>query len=150
MLACFCLWQVFRMNNADNKQTARVIPAPASHIPEPTLSAPPPAASLAAQPVPRATLSPTAAGAPTAAPIRSNPSASPPGQSTVAGPSGPATALPLLRLQAIVYDRLHPSAIINGRTLLLGDKFGELCLVALTSKSVTLAGEGKTNVLTLR
>jgi hypothetical protein len=53
------------------------------------------------------------------------------------------------RLQAVVYNPRRPSALINGRTLFVGDHFGELQVVAISPSSATLVGQGKTNVLTI-
>ncbi len=39
--------------------------------------------------------------------------------------------------------------MISGKTLFIGDKLGELRLVAIDPQSATLIGSGQTNVLTL-
>jgi hypothetical protein len=54
-----------------------------------------------------------------------------------------------IRLQAIIFHPTRPSAIINGKTLFLGDMLGEMQLVAIGRESATLAGSGQTNLLTL-
>ena len=54
-----------------------------------------------------------------------------------------------LRLQGIVFQPAHPSAMISGKTLFIGDKLGELRVVAIDPQSATLIGSGQTNVLTL-
>ena len=54
-----------------------------------------------------------------------------------------------LRLQAIVFDPTRPSAMIGGKTLFIGDKLGELRVIAIDRESATLAGAGQTNVLAL-
>jgi|SRR6266568_1094692 len=54
-----------------------------------------------------------------------------------------------LRLQGIVFQPAHPSAMISGKTLFIGDKLGELRVVAIDPQSATLVGLGQTNVLTL-
>ena len=53
------------------------------------------------------------------------------------------------RLQAIVFRRTRPSAMISGKTLFVGDKFGDLRVVAISADSATLVGGGQTNVLIL-
>jgi len=53
------------------------------------------------------------------------------------------------RLQAIVFRRTRPSAMISGKTLFVGDKFGDLRVVAISPDSATLVGGGQTNVLIL-
>lgn len=54
-----------------------------------------------------------------------------------------------LRLQAIVFNPKRPSAMINGKTLFIGDKLGDLRVVAIDRDSAILAGAGRTNILTL-
>ena len=53
------------------------------------------------------------------------------------------------KLQAVVFDPKHPSAIISGRSVFVGDKVNDLRVVAISQESVTLAGGGQTNVLVL-
>jgi hypothetical protein len=55
-----------------------------------------------------------------------------------------------LNLQAIVYNPKRPSAMINGRTLFLGDHVGDFRVAAISSKTVTVIRPGKTNILILR
>jgi hypothetical protein len=54
-----------------------------------------------------------------------------------------------LRLQAIVFNPRRPSAMISGKTLFVGDKLGDLRVVAIDQQSATLAGAGQTNILSL-
>ena len=56
---------------------------------------------------------------------------------------------PSLRLQAIIFNPRRPSALISGRTVFLGDKFGELRVTRISPTSVTLSGPGRTNLLEL-
>jgi len=56
---------------------------------------------------------------------------------------------PPLKLQAILLNATHPSAMIGGKTLFIGDSFGDLQLIAIGHQSATLVGAGKTNVLSL-
>jgi hypothetical protein len=53
------------------------------------------------------------------------------------------------RLQGIVWTSTHPSAMINGKTVFVGDKFGDGRVTAITKDSATLVASGETNVLTL-
>jgi len=53
------------------------------------------------------------------------------------------------KLQAVVFDPKHPSAIISGRSVFIGDKVNDLRVIAISQESVTLAGGGQTNVLVL-
>jgi len=56
---------------------------------------------------------------------------------------------PALRLQAIIFNPRRPSALISGRTVFLGDKYGNQRVIRITRNSATLAGGGQTNVLSL-
>ena len=53
------------------------------------------------------------------------------------------------KLQAVVFDPRRPSAIISGRSVFVGDRVNDLRVVAISQESVTLAGNGQTNVLAL-
>ena len=68
---------------------------------------------------------------------------------TAPAPEPAAPPAPALKLQAIVYSPTRPSAIVNGRTVFLGDRVGDLRVTAITQETATLIGAGKTNVLTL-
>jgi hypothetical protein len=61
----------------------------------------------------------------------------------------PAPKPPPLRLQAIVFNPKRPSVLISGRTLFVGEKLGDLRVVAIDQESATLVGAGKTNILTM-
>jgi hypothetical protein len=54
-----------------------------------------------------------------------------------------------LKLQGIIYNPRRPSAVINGRTLFLGDHFRDFRVTSIGADSVTLVGAGQTNVLNL-
>jgi hypothetical protein len=56
---------------------------------------------------------------------------------------------PLLKLQGIIFDPRRPSAVINGRTLFIGDRLRGMRVVSITSETATLTGGGRTNVLSL-
>jgi hypothetical protein len=73
-------------------------------------------------------------------------------------PTQDVAAVPIIReqeprivpkLQAVVFDPKHPSAIIGGRSVFVGDRVNDSRVVAISQESVTLAGNGQTNVLTL-
>jgi len=76
-------------------------------------------------------------GSATNAPVEAAPETSSPGPRPI-------------RLQAIVFHPTRPSAMINGKTLFIGDMLGEMQLVAIGRESATLVGGGQTNLLTLR
>ena len=56
---------------------------------------------------------------------------------------------PPLKLQGIVYDPKRPSAVINGRTVFVGDRIRQLRVVAITAETATLVDSSHTNVLSL-
>lgn len=68
---------------------------------------------------------------------------------SAASPKAP-PAPPPIRLQGIVDDPSRPSAMINGKTLFVGDMLGVMQVVAISPNSATLVGAGQTNLLTLR
>ena len=57
--------------------------------------------------------------------------------------------MPAPKLQAVVSDPKRPSAIISGKSVFVGDKYGDLRVVSITQESVKLVGGGQTNVLVL-
>jgi hypothetical protein len=63
-----------------------------------------------------------------------------------AGEVGPA---PGLKLQGIAFNPHQPSAIINGRTLNLGDHVDGFRLIGISPVAVTLVSATETNVLSL-
>jgi len=54
-----------------------------------------------------------------------------------------------LRLQAIIFNPKRPSVMISGKTLFVGDKLGDMRVVAIEKDSAILAGGGQTNVLSV-
>jgi hypothetical protein len=54
-----------------------------------------------------------------------------------------------LRLQTIFFNPKRPTAVISGKSVCVGDKVGDLRVLAIDQESATLVGAGKTNVLTL-
>ena len=72
-------------------------------------------------------------------------------QSPVKAPPDTASTLPKgIRLQGIVFDPVRPSVMINGKTLFVGEMYGEFRLAAVDRSSATLVGGGRTNLLNLR
>jgi len=55
-----------------------------------------------------------------------------------------------LRLQGIMFDPAHPSAMIKGKTVMVGDQIDEFVVTAISPTSATLVSAFKTNVLTLQ
>lgn len=56
-------------------------------------------------------------------------------------------ALP--KLQGIFYRPDRPSALLNGKTVLIGGRSGEFLVIAITQQSVTVVRSGMTNILSL-
>ncbi|MFO1486852.1 MAG: hypothetical protein U1F65_00090 [Verrucomicrobiota bacterium] len=58
-------------------------------------------------------------------------------------------APPPLRLQAVFYTPPQPSAVINGKSVRVGDIVREMQVAAIGSSSVLLVSQSQTNFLTL-
>ena len=156
LLTLLLAWQwVQRRNPAEpadvNARTARV--ASAAAAPQPA-SAPAAAGAtapaLATQPVPatQPTSPPSPiTGAATNAPAADAQESTVTNTPAVTPPPAPKPAP--LRLQAIVFNPTRPSAMISGKTLFIGDKLGDLRVVAIGPQSATLVGAGQTNVFSL-
>jgi len=56
---------------------------------------------------------------------------------------------PELKLQGIFFNPRRPSAVVNGRTVYVGDKVSGFRILAITSQTVTMATTTTTNVLSL-
>jgi hypothetical protein len=71
----------------------------------------------------------------------------------VVAPPAPAVVAPpkptVPKLQGIVFSPTRPSAMISGRTLFLGDKFGDQKVARIEVDSVTLVSATQTNVMSL-
>ena len=61
----------------------------------------------------------------------------------------PVAAPALPKLQGIFYRPDRPSALLNGKTVLVGGRSGEFLVVKITQQSVTLVRAGETNVVSL-
>lgn len=124
--------------------------------PEPAI---PTAAVTTSKPIPTATQ-------PKPGPVAKPSSTTPPTPAGVPAPVGPApgrvlvatTNVPavvaeaqpaLPKLQGIFYRPDRPSALLNGKTILIGGRSGEFLVVAITQQSVTVVRAGKTNLLSL-
>ena len=167
LMALLFAWQLVQSLGSKGPATVK---ATTATVPQPAAASQPSAApavasaaapSAAAQPSPaRQPVSPpgavtaTAKASPpdAAAPPASPPLASAPqneatNAAAVTPPSPPKPAP--LRLQGIVFTPTRPSAMINGKTLFVGDKVGSLRVIAIGHDSAILAGAGQTNVLML-
>lgn len=52
-----------------------------------------------------------------------------------------------IKLQAILFNTTRPSAIINGKTVYVGNRFGEYRVASITQTRATLVSSTATNVL---
>lgn len=71
----------------------------------------------------------------------------PPVEQPVAPPETPKPAP--LRLQSIIFNASRSSAMISGKFVLVGDKVQGYRVTAIDQETVTLVGNGQTNVLSL-
>ena len=161
LLSLLSAWQWFQHRNSTgstevNARTPRVAPAIPSSQP-----ASAPALALATQPdataQPDSPSSPATgaaaslaaddAAAATNAPLADVQESDAAKTAAMAPPPPPKPAP--LRLQAIIFSPRRPSAMISGKTLFVGDKLGDLRVVAINKDSATLVGGGQTNVLSL-
>jgi hypothetical protein len=111
--------------------TANVPPAPAPARPSPasTVAAPAPAPALASAAPP--TIPAASQVTPSTTPEAAPPKPAPP------------------KLQGVVLHPRKPSAVISGRTYFIGDRMGDLRVMAIQQDSVILYNENRTNVLTM-
>lgn len=123
----------FQRNRTAMRQAQAVA---ANSVPQPTMAVAPtpvPAPVKAVEPSPAAeasTLADKAEGLkPPAAPVETVPKA------------------PAIKLQAILFNNARPSAIINGKTVYVGNHFGEFQVAAITQTSATLISARQTNIL---
>jgi hypothetical protein len=153
LLTLLFAWQWVQKRNAPAATQANAIPAiePAA----------PPAATVATAPVPA--MPPDSSSAPaTGKAVTPANDPTPTTTNAVAtdtparGATNPAAITPPLapkppplRLQGILFNPRQPTAIIGGKTLFVGDKLGDLRVVAINKDSATLIGAGQTNVLIL-
>jgi len=54
-----------------------------------------------------------------------------------------------LKLQSIIFNPARPSAMISGKFVMIGDKVQGFRVTAMDQETVTLVGNGQTNVLSL-
>jgi cytoskeletal protein RodZ len=154
--------EVVKAKASRTSSKAAAIPdTPASAAPveaNPIVFPPKPAAPPVAEPPPATQTPPTATSSqepPQAAPKPINtptePTAAPttPTNATAVAPpvEPPKPAKP--KLQGISYNPTRPSAVINGRTLYVGDRMGEFNVREITKDAVTLVSATQTYVLSL-
>jgi len=162
LLALFLIWQGIR--GLGPAPTALTSPAGRGSSPGQAAS-PASASHETASPAPLSAGQPAVGGGDSAGPpgrVRETTNAPVTSIAVISGPDSASDALaatppetsppgpPAIRLQAIVFHPTRPSAMINGKTLFVGDMLGEMQLVAIGRESATLVGGGQTNLLTLR
>jgi hypothetical protein len=162
VLAALLLWQFLRKSPAPSTVASvpavQQAPAPAA-VPAPAVAVTP-APAPATAPLSAPAKVPVPASVDPKAAIAASPEAVVPVASAAAAPVQVASAAaPAVepvppkpappKLQAIVFRKTRPSAMISGKTLFVGDKFGDWRLVAITEETATLVGAGVTNVLVL-
>lgn len=130
------LWLAFREKPVEKAEVAEVgaVTAPvesASAVEAPEASVPEPAATPA--PAPATPVETATTNAPEPAP-----------KVVFTEPARPS----VLRLQSIIYGS-RPSAMIGGKFLFVGDSIQGHKVIAIDKETVTLVGEGQTNVLSL-
>jgi hypothetical protein len=86
---------------------------------------------------------------PVPAAVPSTPEALPEPVNTNSHPEVVEPPKPELKLQAILFNPRNPSALVNGRTVYVGDRVSGARVTAITPKAVTLTSETFTNVLSL-
>lgn len=86
------------------------------------------------------------------------PAPAPPAPVAAAAPEPPAEVIgpaaistdvpkPVIILQGVVNDPKHPWAIVNGKTVYLGDNVEGMRVTAISRSSITLVGNGQTNIV---
>jgi hypothetical protein len=155
ILGGLLMWQWLSKSPPTKPVPAKAAPAEAPSLPPTTTanaSMPPPASvpTKTPQPPPPIQANLVANAAPPTSEISTSAIAAVQQSAPLSVPViEPAPKLTPPRLQAIVYRRTRPSAMISGKTLFVGDKFGDLRVVAISADSATLVGGGQTNVLIL-
>ena len=136
---------VILLRSGHTTQTPVVIAAAPNQTPPPTpvpqQTIPPPA------PTPAVVSPATVAEPPTPAPEPAEVTS--PQPQVVAAPAPEPPPFPDVRLQGILYDPSKPAAIINGRTLFLGERFNNIRVTAITKETATVVWNNQTKVLTM-
>ena len=155
VLLLFLLWQAVRNPETHEpmevKARTKASPASAPKAPAvPAVTSASPAPVTVVEPVP----SPSPALAKVSAPEPTISPSNPPVLVMVRTESTNPVATevpkpPPPKLQTIVFHPTRPSVMINGKTLFVGDKVGEFRVRVIDQESVTLVGNGQTNVLNL-
>ena len=166
VLGLLLVWQLAQRRDLAQRIQARAPETQSSPAAE--VSTPQPAIQSAATPVPApkpATAPATASESKTPPTVAAVPPAAAPAEAktsdtTIAPAPAPAATAPavpqpepvktpILKLQGITFHPTRPAAMINGRTLFIGDRTGEWRVIAITRDTATLVNGAKTNTLTM-
>lgn len=126
------------VTKVESPQAAPPTPAPA---PQSTAAVTLPTTPAKVEPAPVSVATTTPVAAPSAAVAETNS----PAASVQPEPPKPAP----LKLQSIVYNPGRSSAMVSGKFVFVGDKVQGFRITAIDQETVTLVGNGQTNVLSL-
>ena len=90
----------------------------------------------------------TASALPSTATVAAAPKPEPPITNAVA--AVPVPEFPTLKLQGVIWSPSRPSAVINGKSVFVGEKVERAVVTAIEQESVTVTLNGEERVLTLR
>ena len=127
------------------RKSKTTTPALAAALPAPPVVPPPAIASVPWSPP---VVPPTAAPKPAKVPSRETPNPGPIARTTPATAPAP-TSFPSLTLQGIYYRPTRPAAVINARTVYVGDRVLGFSVTAITKNALTLSSAAETKVLSL-
>jgi hypothetical protein len=148
LIACVVIGNLFLFIYASNRDGKKSEPAhvAARELPATTVvSTPSPAVLPAPAPV-VATAPPVEAGPVVVVTTATNAPVAEP--AAVVAPPEPPKPAPL-KLQSIIMNPTRPSAMISGKFLFVGDRVQGFRVTAIDQETVTLVGNGQTNVLEL-
>lgn len=148
ILGNFLLWMAFKDRGEKETPVATAAPttAAAPAAPAPAVASPPAAEIVKPPPVAATNTAPEIAAPPVNEEVAAttNTPATETASIVFAEPPKPT----VLRLQSIIYGS-RPSAMIGGKFLFIGDRIQGHQVIAIDKETVTLVGEGQTNVLSL-
>jgi hypothetical protein len=138
-LAGTLIWFVFKSDRASLPVAARVAEAPLAALPSEVKPAPAPTPAKEALP----------AVAPATGQKFEHPDEPNTNRVPVVADVVEAIQPPALKLQGIFFSPSHPSAVVNGKTVYLGDRVNGFRLVAVSPVAATFVSATETNVLSL-
>lgn len=138
-LAGTLIWFVLKSDRATLPVAARVAEAPLAALPSEVKPAPAPTPAKEALP----------AVAPATGQKFEHPDEPNTNRVPVVADVVEAIQPPALKLQGIFFSPSHPSAVVNGKTVYLGDRVNGFRLVAVSPVAATFVSATETNVLSL-